>query len=149
MKCQNQTVNLLQSKINLFWCICVLFYSSFVCIPAYADVYFKTTIIKHNIKTILNAGVPSSQALPGFLIAVPPSVCVPEVIGVLTVPLHLQPHNHFRAIQRERNFCSIVFPKYSTQSILTRHKNMQKAKFVKLSNFVSGISLFSHEHSLH
>jgi len=65
--------------------MCVLFYSSFVCIPAYANVYFKTTIIKQNIKIILIAGVPSSQALLGFLITAPPSVCVPDVIGVLAV----------------------------------------------------------------
>ena len=62
---------------------CVLFYSSFVCIYAYANVYFKTTIIKQNMKIILLAGVPSSQALPGFLITAPPSVCVPDVIGTL------------------------------------------------------------------
>jgi hypothetical protein len=65
--------------------MCVLFYSSFVCISAYANVYFKTTIIKQNIKIILIAGVPSSQALPGYLITAPPSVCVPDVIGVLAV----------------------------------------------------------------
>jgi len=29
------------------------------------------------------AGVPSSQALPGFLITAPPSACVPDVIGAL------------------------------------------------------------------
>ena len=29
------------------------------------------------------AGVPSSQALPGYLIIAPPSVCVPDVIGAL------------------------------------------------------------------
>ena len=29
------------------------------------------------------AGVPSSQALLGFLITTPPSVCVPDVIGAL------------------------------------------------------------------
>jgi len=63
--------------------MCVLFYSSFVCISAY--IYFKTTIIKQNIKIILIAGVPSSQALPGFLIPAPPSVCVPDVIGALAV----------------------------------------------------------------
>jgi len=72
-------------KINLSLFICVLFYSSFVCISAYANVYFQTTIRKQNIKTILIAGVPSSQAFPGFLITAPPSVCVPAVIGVLTV----------------------------------------------------------------
>jgi len=65
--------------------MCVLFYSLFVCISAYANVYFKTTIRKQNIKIILIAGVPSSQALPGFFITAPPSVCVPDVIGVLAV----------------------------------------------------------------
>jgi len=29
--------------------------------------------------------VPSSQALPGYLITAPPSVCVPAVIGALAV----------------------------------------------------------------
>jgi len=29
------------------------------------------------------AGVPSRQALPGYLITVPPSVCVPDVISAL------------------------------------------------------------------
>ena len=29
--------------------------------------------------------MPSSQALPGFHITAPPSVCVPDVIGVLVV----------------------------------------------------------------
>ena len=60
--------------------MCFLFYSSFVCISAYAKVYFKTSIVKQNIKTILIAGVPSSQALPGFLITAPPSVCVLTVL---------------------------------------------------------------------
>ena len=34
---------------------------------------------------MLIAGVPSSQALPGFLIPAPPSVGVPDVICVLAV----------------------------------------------------------------
>jgi len=63
----------------------VLFYSSFVCISAYANVYLQTTIRNQNIKIILIAGVPSSQALPGFLITAPPSVFVPAVIGVLAM----------------------------------------------------------------
>jgi len=65
--------------------MCVLLYSSFVCVSAFANVYFKTKIIKQNIQTILIAGVSSSQALPGFLITAPPSVYVPAVIGVLAV----------------------------------------------------------------
>jgi len=89
-KLTNQTLNLLQFITNLVLCVCVLFYSSFVCTSAYANVYFKTTIIKQNIKIILIAGVPSSQALPGFLITAPPSVCVPAVLGALTVWIQIQ-----------------------------------------------------------
>ena len=65
--------------------MCIFFYSSFVCMSACAHVYFKTTISKQNLKIILIAGVPSSQALLGFLITAPPSVCVPAVLGVLAV----------------------------------------------------------------
>jgi len=63
----------------------VFFYSSFVCTSAYPNVYFKKTITKQNMKIILIAGVPSSQALPGFLITAPPSLCVPDAIGALVV----------------------------------------------------------------
>ena len=55
-------------EINLLLFMCVLFYSSFVCISVYANVYFKTKIIKQNIKIILIAGVPKSQAAPVYLI---------------------------------------------------------------------------------
>jgi len=65
--------------------MCFLFYSSFVCISAYANVYFETTIIKQNIKIILIAGVFSSQKFPGFLITGPPSGCAPNIIGALAV----------------------------------------------------------------
>ena len=34
---------------------------------------------------ILTAGVPSSQALPGFLITAPPSACVSTELGALAV----------------------------------------------------------------
>jgi hypothetical protein len=51
----------------------------------HANLSFKTTMIKQNTQVILIAGVPSSQALPGFLITAPPSVCVPAVIEVLAV----------------------------------------------------------------
>ena len=99
MKCQldNQISNLVQFKINLSLFMCVLFCSSFVCIPAYENFYFKTTIIKQNIKMILLqknihvsevhcwSAVRFGQALPGYLITAPPSVCIPDVIGALAV----------------------------------------------------------------
>jgi len=78
-------IRLITIQINLLFFICVCFYSSFVCISAYANVYFKTTIIKQNIKIILISGVPSRQALSGFLIIAPPSVCVPTVLGALAM----------------------------------------------------------------
>jgi len=65
-KLKNQTLNLLQFITNLVLCVCVLFYSSFVCISVYANVYIKTTIIKQNIKIILIAGLPKSQAAPVY-----------------------------------------------------------------------------------
>ena len=64
--------------------MCILFYWSIVCISAYANIYSKTTIIKQN-KNILIAGVLSTQAIPGFLLTAPQSVCVPDVIGALVV----------------------------------------------------------------
>jgi len=68
MKCQNQTSNLFQFKTNLSLYMCALFYSSFVCISAYANVYSITTIITQSIKLKLIAGVPKSQAAPVYLI---------------------------------------------------------------------------------
>jgi len=69
--------------------MCVFFYSSFVCTPAYANVYVQRTIVKPKIIIIiiiiLSAGVPSSQALPGFLITEPPSGCVSAVLVSLAV----------------------------------------------------------------
>ena len=49
--------------------------------PLRANAFLRIT----NIKTILVAGVPSSQALPGFLITAPPSVCVSAVLVSLVV----------------------------------------------------------------
>jgi len=70
------------------------FYPLFVCKSAYANVYFKTTIMKQNMKIIRIAGVPSSQALPGFLITAPPSVCVPDVSGALACGFQTKKKNN-------------------------------------------------------
>jgi len=76
----NQTSNLFQLKINLSLFMCVLLYSPFACVSAYANVYFKKTIVKQNKKEILlqnnihvsevhcRSAVRFGQALPGFLI---------------------------------------------------------------------------------
>ena len=55
--------------------MCVMFYSSFVCISAYANVYFKATLWE-----CLRAGLP-----PGFPSTAPPPVRVSAVLGTLAV----------------------------------------------------------------
>ena len=52
------------------------------------------------------AGVPSSQALPGYLITAPPSVCVPAVIGVLAVWIQQQNEIKTKSLTE---FCFTVF----------------------------------------
>jgi len=53
----------------------VVFHSSFVCISAYANVYFKTIL-----RECLRAGLPL-----GFTSTAPPPVLVPAVLGTLAV----------------------------------------------------------------
>jgi len=86
--------------------MCFFSYSSLVCISASANVYFKKTKIKPNTEKILTAGVPSSQALLGFLITAPPSVCVSAVLGALTV--WIQKNKKRRAHQTHIEVASLV-----------------------------------------
>jgi len=90
---------------QICYCMCVL---SYVCISAYANVYFKTTTIKQNIKIILIAEVPSSQAVPGFLITAPPSVCVPEIIGVLAVWISNQKKKKCPVMRASQSTCRVL-----------------------------------------
>ena len=53
----------------------VVFYASFVCISAHANVYFKTIL-----RECLRAGLPSD-----FPTTAPPPVLVPAVLGTLAV----------------------------------------------------------------
>ena len=53
----------------------VVFYSSFVCISAYANLYFKT-ILRECLRARLPSGFPSTA---------PPPVLVPAVLGTLAV----------------------------------------------------------------
>ena len=55
--------------------MCVVFYSSFVCTSAYANVYFKPIL-----RECLRAGIPS-----GFPSTAPPPVCVSAVLVTLAV----------------------------------------------------------------
>jgi len=62
---------------RLFVCLCMGIFTS----KQYANVYVKSIFV--GPRSI--AGVPSSQALPGFLITAPPPVFVPAVLGALAV----------------------------------------------------------------
>ena len=54
-------------------------------------------------------GVPSSQALPGYLSTAPPSVCVPAVIGVLAVWIQQQKN------QKKELNCELAVWRIQTQ----------------------------------
>ena len=94
MKCQNQTSNLFQFKIKMSLFMRVLFYLFFVCISAYANVYFKTTIIKQNIKIMLPVRGPLREcgSIRSGAIGLPyyctPLVCISAVNRLLAVWLH-------------------------------------------------------------
>jgi len=62
-------------EIKLLLRICVLFYSSFVCMCAYANVYFKSIL-----RECLRAGLPS-----GFPNTAPPPVCVSAALRTLAL----------------------------------------------------------------
>jgi len=72
-------------QINSYHYVCVLH----PC-PVVLDVYsvlfpFSLTTCACVCNSWSIAGMPSSQALPGFLITAPPSLCVPDVIGTPVV----------------------------------------------------------------
>jgi len=82
----------IQNKYVFVYVCCVLFMVCLyicVCESLLKNINYKT---KHQI--ILVAGVPSSQALPGYIITAPPSVCVPDVLGALPVWIQNQKNIH-------------------------------------------------------
>jgi len=58
------------------------------------------------------AGVPSSQALPGFLITAPPSVCLSDVIGALAVWIQNQKEKR-KKVHKPRKI-AIIIPRRRT-----------------------------------
>ena len=88
MKYINNTYTEIYTLNNYKLFMCVLFYSSSVCISAYANEYFKTTIIKQNIKIILLAlleyrSIRSGASGNPYYCA--PLVCVSDVMESPTV----------------------------------------------------------------
>jgi len=73
--------------IELLLRMSVVFYSSFVCLSAYANVYFKTIL-----QECLRAGLPS-----GFPSTALPHVLVPAVLGTLAVWIPNQKKNPWAA----------------------------------------------------
>ena len=55
------------------------------------------------------AGVPSSQALPGFFITAPTSVCVPDVLGALAVWIQNHTKKNYK-VAKVRHSHSLLAP---------------------------------------
>jgi len=85
-----------KSKLNLLWSIFVLFYSSFVCMSAYANVYFKTICecIRQKIfmcpRSIAAVPFDSVRRFRATLL-LRTTVCVTEVIELLAVWRYYKP----------------------------------------------------------
>jgi len=81
--------------------MCVLSYSSFVCISAYANVYFKTTITKHKNNTNCGSAFePGACGLPYYCTS---PVLVPAVLSALAVWIQ-----HQKKTKRDRNDSPIL-----------------------------------------
>jgi len=81
-----------KSKINLLSWMCVLFYSSFVCISAYANVYFQTIFNQHScVRGPLRECRSIRSGASGLPYYCAPLVCVSEVIELLAVCQHNKP----------------------------------------------------------
>jgi len=52
------------------------------------------------------AGVPLSQAFPGWLITAPPSICVPAVLGALDVWIQNQKKKRKFHVESSQNYCT-------------------------------------------
>jgi len=76
----------LQIQTSSTWCICVLFYSKFVCMSAYANVYLCKCIRQINIhRSEVHCGrafEPGGSVLPYYC---SPPVCIPAVLGAPAV----------------------------------------------------------------
>jgi len=85
------------------------------------------------------AGVPSGQALPGYLITAPPSVCVPAVLGALTVWIQNQ--------KKEKKNVQVrveAEPRFGEVEFSVRHQNWQKIIGIKSGpDFVPYLSHYS------
>jgi len=85
---KNSTLNEMSKfKLNLRSWMCILSYSSFVCISAYANIYFQTTFNQHScVRGPLREGVPSDSVRrfrASLLLRT--TCCNSAVIGLLVV----------------------------------------------------------------
>ena len=64
---------------------CLSLLRVYACVSCSISILFVYMYVRMPSSPRSIAGVPSSQALPGYFITAPPSVCVPDVIDALAV----------------------------------------------------------------
>jgi len=99
----------LKSTVKLLLRMSVAFYSSFVCISAYANVYLKTIL-----RECLRAGLPS-----GFPSTAPPPVLVPAVLGTIAVGFQTKKTSKYGCV-----FCCISLRPRMEKSHFKRHEQV-------------------------
>jgi len=86
---QHKNNEMLKSKSNMLSSMCVLFYSSFVCISAFANVSFQTTLNQHScVRGPLRECGSIQSGASGLPYYCAPLACVSEVIESLAVWRH-------------------------------------------------------------
>jgi hypothetical protein len=89
---QHKNNEMSKSKSNMLSSMCVLFYSSFVCISAFANVSFQTTLNQHScVRGPLRECGSIQSGASGLPYYCAPLACVSEVIEFLAVWWHNKP----------------------------------------------------------
>ena len=74
-----KSITIQNKSFNVYVCFVLFIVCFYICVC-------ECLLQNNNHKTLKKTNcVPKSQALPGFLITAPPSVCVPAVLGALAV----------------------------------------------------------------
>jgi len=134
-----------KSKFNLLSWMCVLFYSSFVCVSAYANVYFQTTDNQHScVRGPLRECRSIRSGASGLSYYCTPLVCISVLIGLLAVWRHNKPKTKIKVMVT--SFRTIISKKTGTKCSIYVYYSDSCACVYKQSYAFPSSSILVHIH---